>query len=104
MSCQLTLFLIVIAVKMNFCVEGIGTTISVNQVEADGHEAQNLITNDLNLKSTPGFMADSFVRPPVTISIKFPFCIELSHIVISPKVGRQSSSGFVIHTETSYKV
>lgn len=89
---------------MNFCVEGIGTTISVNQVEADGYEARNLITNDLNLQSTSGFMADSFVRPPVSISIKFPFCIELSHIVISPKVGRQASSGFVIHTETSYKV
>ncbi|CAL8115346.1 unnamed protein product [Orchesella dallaii] len=88
---------------MNFCCEEIGTTISVNQVEAEGYEAQNLITNDLNLQSTRGFMTDSFVRPPVTISIKFPFCIELSHIVIGPKVGKQSSSGFIIHTETSYK-
>lgn len=89
---------------MNFCVEGIGTTVDVNQVQADGHEVGNLITNDLNLQSGRGFMADTFVRPPVTISIKFPCCIELSHIVISPKVGRQSSSGFLIRTETSYKV
>jgi hypothetical protein len=89
---------------MNFLSEGIGTTITVNQVESDGYEAKNLLGSDLNLQSGRGFLAESFVRPPVTLSIKFPLCIELSHIVISPKLGKQITSAFVIHTETSYKV
>jgi len=89
---------------MNFLSEGIGTTITVNQVESDGYEAKNLLGSDLNLQSSRGFLAESFVRPPVTLSIKFPLCIELSHIVINPKLGKQITSAVVIHTETSYKV
>jgi U-box domain-containing protein 5 len=89
---------------MNFMTEGIGTTISVNTVESDGYEAKNLLSSELSLHSSRGFLADSFVRPPVVLSIKFPLCIEVSHVVINPKLGKQITSAILIHTETSYRV
>lgn len=84
--------------------EGVGTTISVNTVETDGYEAKNLLSSELSLHSSRGFLAETFVRPPVTLSIKFPLCIELSHIVINPKLGKQITSAILISTETSYRV
>jgi len=89
---------------MNFCVEDIGTTISCDKVEADGYEAKNLLSSSISSLSSDGFMSDRFIGPPVTISLKFPVCIEISHIVLMPKVGRQISSGFTIQSQTSYKV
>ena len=91
---------------MNFCVQSIGTTISCDQVQSDGNEAENLLSSP-NEQFTPGFgsrprgfLTDYFVRPPVTLRLKFPVCIEISHIVIQRKFGAQTSSAFTIQTET----
>lgn len=89
---------------MNFMTEGIGTTIHANTVECDGHEAKKLLSSELGVHSSSGFLAESFVRPPVTLCIKFPLCIEVSHVVINPKLGKQITSAILIHTETSYRV
>lgn len=91
---------------MNFCVQGFGTTVSCDQVQSDGNEAANLLAPADGQLTTGfgarprGFLTDYFVRPPVTIRLKFAVCIEISHIVISRKFGAQTSSAFTIQTET----
>jgi len=98
---------------MNFCIENIGTSITSSQVESDGHEAKNLLEKDPSNSQTSfpsfsspprGFLSDYFVRPPITLTIKFPICIEISHIIINPKFHGQVSTAFSIETLTSYKV
>lgn len=117
---------------MNFCFESLGTTISSDQDGEDEFQVSNLLkySNQLStlllapvptptLPSTSsaslvqysntnnnakGFMTAHFVRPPVKIKLHFPVPIEISHIVICPRVGKQCSSGFQLEAVITGRV
>ncbi|CAG7832173.1 unnamed protein product, partial [Allacma fusca] len=84
----------------------IGTEITTRDVELDGNEVTNLLdagpnaSKQLGFFRPKGFLTANFVRPPVTIFLKFPTCVEISHILINPKLGSQTSSAFMLQTET----
>lgn len=55
-------------------------------VHIDGYEASNLLNNDT------GFLAASFVKPPVTLRIEFPCPVNIAQIKIVPAVLSSSMS------------
>lgn len=82
---------------MDFCDGQFDCRITSDKVSADYHEVTNLVSVDWT-KKRRGFMAESFIKPPVLITLTFPINIEVYRIIINPKVGRQISSGFEIFT------
>lgn len=77
---------------VNFCHECLGTRILCSQVSTDNYGVENLISEDLVLKNR-GFLADSFVRPPVDIIVQFPCPIKICCVSVNTKVGSQQSTG-----------
>ena len=84
--------------------------ISVDKPQRDDFPIENLIsTFDNNNKScffnnnnnqTNGFVAETFIRPPVNILIEFVEPINLQSIYIDAKVNKQISNGFIISSST----
>jgi len=85
--------------------------ISVDKPQRDDFSIENLInTFDNNKKScffnnnnnqANGFVAETFIRPPVNIFIEFVEPINLQSIYIDAKVNKQISNGFIISSSTS---
>ena len=86
--------------SVNFCRKEFQPKISTSTVCADGYGVDNLINFNPFRGGWKGFMAESFIKPPVDIIIEFPINICIEKIVLDPSVGRQKSSGFEIYSAT----
>lgn len=84
---------------VNFCHERLGTRILCSQVSTDNYSVENLISEDLVSKNR-GFLADSFVRPPVDIIVQFPCPIKMCCVSVNTKVGSQQSTGCEIFIQS----
>ncbi|XP_033756909.1 LOW QUALITY PROTEIN: RING finger protein 37-like [Pecten maximus] len=82
---------------VDFCNGQFDARITCDKVSADYHEVTNLVSQDW-AKRRRGFLAETFIKPPVSFTVAFPCNIEVFRIVIDPKVGRQTSSGIEIFT------
>ncbi|MBN3286368.1 RNF37 protein, partial [Polyodon spathula] len=75
-----------------------------SQVCADGYEVSNLISEDLSLRRR-GFRAEYFIRPPVHITLSFPFRTEIRRVDVDMMTGvtdrGQTSRGLEIFTSST---
>lgn len=90
---------------VNFCHEFLGTRILCSQVSTESHEVDNLISSNIILKNR-GFLAGSFVRPPVDIILQFPCAIKICCLSVNGIVGCQQSTGceVLIQSEKTGKI
>lgn len=56
---------------------------------------ENLISPNAELRKR-GFLSESFIRPPVSLTVCFPFAFDIKYVIIGTRVGGQKSSGFQI--------
>ncbi|XP_020369330.1 RING finger protein 37 isoform X2 [Rhincodon typus] len=82
---------------LNFCLPHFSPRIQCNKVCADGFEVSNLISAD-PVKRKCGFRAEYFIKPPVHVTISFPFNMELCKIDIDVSANLQNSSRLDIYT------
>ncbi|XP_059506242.1 RING finger protein 37 isoform X2 [Stegostoma tigrinum] len=85
---------------LNFCLPHFSPRIQCNKVCADGFEVSNLISAD-PVKRKCGFRAEYFIKPPVHVTITFPFNVELCKIDIDVSASLQNSSRLDIYTCTT---
>lgn len=62
-------------------------------ISREDYSVQNLISSDVELRNK-GFLCETFIRPPVSMTISFPYDFDIKYIVIGTRVGGQKSSGF----------
>ncbi|XP_076372292.1 RING finger protein 37 isoform X2 [Tachypleus tridentatus] len=86
--------------SLNFCKVEYNCHIQCDQVSADGYEVDNLISLDAN-KRQKGFRAEYFIKPPVNITVTFPVCLEVSHILLGTQVGSQQTTGIEVYSQYS---
>ncbi|XP_054766558.2 RING finger protein 37-like [Lytechinus pictus] len=84
---------------INFCSLAFGTKVACSSVSSDGYEVENLLKAG-KYGQMKGFLAEYFIKPPVTITFTFPFKIDICSIIIDPNVGSQKSSGVEIFSAT----
>lgn len=72
----------------NTCIQLDGSCIS-----REDYSVENLISPDIRLRNK-GFLCETFIRPPVSLTICFPFAFDIKLVVIGTRVGGQKSSGF----------
>lgn len=71
------------------------------QISADGYEVENLISEDLARRNR-GFRSEYFIKPPVHVTISFPFNVEICRINVDiSSGGYQTFSGLEVYTSTS---
>ncbi|XP_067885040.1 RING finger protein 37 [Heterodontus francisci] len=85
---------------LNFCLPHFSPRIQCNKVCADGYEVSNLISAD-PVKRQCGFRTEYFIKPPIHITVSFPFNVELCRIDVGVSAGLQSSMGLDIYTCTT---
>ena len=73
------------------------TSVTADKVSTDHHEVSNLVSNDHSSRNR-GFIAETFIKPPVNVTVTLPFNVELYRIILNPIQGRQKSSAFEIFT------
>lgn len=81
---------------INFALERMGSEISSDKVSTDGYEAWNLLKGK-SWGRHKGFMAEGFIKPPVTITLHLPCPVNLYCIILDPQVGSQRSSRLEIY-------
>ncbi|XP_014663380.1 PREDICTED: RING finger protein 37-like [Priapulus caudatus] len=77
--------------SINFCASVLGARIHCAAVSCDGYEPDNLLR-----RPSRGFLAERFVRPPVTITVTLPLNVDVSHVVVTTTVGAQTTTGLEI--------
>ncbi|XP_061848352.1 RING finger protein 37 isoform X3 [Colius striatus] len=86
---------------INVCLPQFKPRIHCNKISADGYEVENLISEDLARRNR-GFRSEYFIKPPVHVTISFPFNIEICRINIDISAGGyQTFSGLELYTSTS---
>ncbi|XP_041046848.1 RING finger protein 37 [Carcharodon carcharias] len=85
---------------LNLCLPHFSPRIQCNKVCADGYEVSNLISAD-PAKRKCGFRAEYFIKPPLHVTISFPFNVELCKIDIDVSASLQNSMGLDIYTCTT---
>ncbi|XP_029449604.1 RING finger protein 37 isoform X2 [Rhinatrema bivittatum] len=86
---------------INLCLPQFKPRIHCNKISADGYEVENLTSEDLT-KRNRGFRSEYFIKPPVHVTLSFPFNIEICRINIDTSTGGpQHSTGLDIYTSTS---
>lgn len=83
---------------INFVDHALRPRIYSDKVSCDNYEVSNLISSN-----SLGFLAESFIKPPATITIVFPCNINIERILINSKVGSQQSTGFEIYTASMHR-
>ncbi|KAH6941143.1 hypothetical protein HPB50_014306 [Hyalomma asiaticum] len=78
---------------IDFCSKNVGTLIECDQICADGYDVGNLISAD---RRHCGFMAEYFIKPPVSVVLTLPCPIELSCIAVGLTRGPVKLTGFEI--------
>lgn len=64
---------------VNLCLPHFSTTIHCNKLCADGYDVTNLVSADPALRRR-GFKLEYFLRPPVQVTLKFGFQVELCRV------------------------
>ncbi|XP_053181709.1 RING finger protein 37 [Scomber japonicus] len=64
---------------VNLCLPHFDTTIHCNKLCADGYDVTNLVSTDPALRKR-GFKLEYFLRPPVQVTLKFGFQVELCRV------------------------
>ncbi|XP_052578980.1 RING finger protein 37 isoform X2 [Peromyscus californicus insignis] len=83
---------------INLCLPQFRPRIHCNKVSADGYEVENLISEDL-IKRSHGFRTEYFIRPPVYVTVSFPFNVEICRINIDLTAGGcQNVTGLELYT------
>ncbi|XP_014401995.1 PREDICTED: RING finger protein 37 isoform X3 [Myotis brandtii] len=85
---------------INLCLPQFRPRISCNKISADGYEVENLISEDLTKRSR-GFRTEYFIKPPVYVTVSFPFSVEICRINIDLTAGGgQNVTGLEMYTST----
>ncbi|EGV92432.1 RING finger protein 37 isoform X1 [Cricetulus griseus] len=83
---------------INLCLPQFRPRIHCNKVSADGYEVENLISEDL-IKRSHGFRTEYFIRPPIYVTVSFPFNVEICRINIDLTAGGcQNVTGLELYT------
>jgi len=80
--------------SINFCLENMGTQITCDKVYRDGYGPENLLKKQEISgfrQSNAGFLVESYIRPPVNLTLHFPCNIDIQRIIVCGKVGMQKS-------------
>ncbi|XP_061439488.1 RING finger protein 37 [Rhineura floridana] len=86
---------------INVCLPQFKPRIHCNKISADGYEVENLVSEDL-AKRNRGFRCEYFIKPPVHVTLSFPFNIEICRINVDiSSGGSQNITGLDIYTSTS---
>ncbi|XP_036619243.1 RING finger protein 37 isoform X2 [Trichosurus vulpecula] len=86
---------------INLCLPQYKPRIHCNKISADGYEVENLISEDL-AKRNRGFRTEYFIKPPVHVTVSFPFNVELSKVNVDLSSGGiQNIVGLEVFTSTS---
>ncbi|XP_068130892.1 RING finger protein 37 [Hyperolius riggenbachi] len=86
---------------VNVCLPQFRPHIACNKISADGYEVDNLISEDLARRNR-GFRCEYFIKPPVHITITFPFNIDICRVNIDTSSGGHPPiTGMDIYTATS---
>ncbi|KAM3867449.1 RING finger protein 37 [Diretmus argenteus] len=64
---------------VNLCLPHFGTTVHCNKLCADGYDVTNLLSADPAVRRR-GFKLEYFLRPPVQVTLKFSFQVELCRV------------------------
>ncbi|KAM6931369.1 RING finger protein 37 [Xenentodon cancila] len=64
---------------VNFCQPHFETTVHCNKLCADGYDVTNLVSSDPALRRR-GFKLEYFLRPPLQVTLKFGFQVELCRV------------------------
>jgi len=80
---------------MNVCdpIFNAGIRLDGSCISREDYSVENLISCDAVLRKR-GFLCETFIRPPVSLTIRFPFAFDVKYVVIGTRVGGQKSSGF----------
>ncbi|KAJ1213370.1 hypothetical protein NDU88_001008 [Pleurodeles waltl] len=89
---------------INLCLPQFSPNITCNKVCADGYEVENLISEDI-VKRNRGFRCEYFIRPPVHVTITFPFNIDIStiNVDVTSSGGNQHFTELEIFTTSTSK-
>ncbi|XP_047398493.1 RING finger protein 37 isoform X1 [Sciurus carolinensis] len=83
---------------INLCLPQFKPRIHCNKISADGYEVENLISEDLT-KRSHGFRTEYFIKPPIYVTVSFPFNVEICRINIDLTAGGgQSVTGLEMYT------
>ncbi|XP_008568861.1 PREDICTED: RING finger protein 37 isoform X3 [Galeopterus variegatus] len=83
---------------INLCLPQFRPRIHCNKISADGYEVENLISEDLT-KRSHGFRTEYFIKPPVYVTVSFPFNVEICRINIDlTPGGGQNVTGLEMYT------
>ncbi|XP_007195895.2 RING finger protein 37 isoform X1 [Balaenoptera acutorostrata] len=83
---------------INLCLPQFRPRIYCNKISADGYEVENLISEDLT-KRSHGFRTEYFIKPPVYVTVSFPFNVEICRINIDLTAGGgQNVTGLEMYT------
>ncbi|KAM8938730.1 RING finger protein 37 [Pelodytes ibericus] len=86
---------------INVCLPQFRPRIVCNKISADGYEVENLVSEDL-AKRNRGFRCEYFIKPPVHITITFPFNVDICKINIDTSSGGYHHfSGMDLYTSAS---
>ncbi|XP_006187175.1 RING finger protein 37 isoform X1 [Camelus dromedarius] len=83
---------------INLCLPQFKPRIYCNKISADGYEVENLISEDLT-KRSHGFRTEYFIKPPVYVTVSFPFNVEICRVNIDLTAGGgQNVTGLEMYT------
>lgn len=99
MHCLTAYFTTMASPLINLCDPVFKSSISCSTVSSEGYEVTNLLSDDSQKRKT-GFLGDRFIKPPIEITLKFPFDVNMRYIKIGAEVGQQKSSGLEIYASS----
>lgn len=76
---------------INFADTEIGTIITSSALTVDGHEVCNLINTTRNFHQRKGFIAEYYIKCPVEIIVTFPCLVDISCVILNPKLSAHRS-------------
>lgn len=82
---------------MNICDPILNARINLDGgcISREEYSVENLLSSDAILRKR-GFLCETFIRPPVSLTVSFPFAFDIKYVVIGTKVGGQKSTGFQV--------
>ncbi|VVC29396.1 Zinc finger, RING-type,U box domain [Cinara cedri] len=66
-----------------------------NCISREDYAVENLISSNESVRKR-GFLCETFIRPPISLTVSFPFVFDIRYVVIGTRVGGQKSSGFQV--------
>ena len=83
--------------SVNFCHPAFRPDITCDKVCVDGYEVTNLVSGGDHGRSSP-FLTESFIKPPVSVTVRFPCNVDVARIVFNSVHGAQRSCGFEVYS------